>query len=248
MKRLFTSLFLLTSAYLSAQTFEIYNGMQSTTNVAGTTVNVQVSNEGYEGFFIIKRTDGDNTPITVKITRKQLSTPTEMDLEELCWGPSPDVNSEGTCYAVPTDVEHWAPNGFKTISDKGLMEIHFIGMTLPANISYRYYIENTTGQKLDSVDLNLSGTLSIKETKPVQNISYLVYPSPANDILNVSLQGATTDNNSVRIVDVLGKVVYEDRMASMKKIDVSSFNNGVYVLTIFSNGRAVQTKRIVVKH
>jgi hypothetical protein len=52
----------------------------------------------------------------------------------------------------------------------------------------------------------------------------------------------------IRIVDVLGKTVYDESAYKSKKIDVSDLKNGVYILTVIEKGTTIQTKRIVVRH
>jgi hypothetical protein len=58
-----------------------------------------------------------------------------------------------------------------------------------------------------------------------------------------------SNDNTVKLVDVLGKTVYVEKIGTSKKIDLSNINNGVYILTVISaNGATLQNKRIVVKH
>ena len=71
---------------------------------------------------------------------------------------------------------------------------------------------------------------------------------PSFDV-TVNTSGLEGSGASVRIVDVLGKQVYSEEFSgSSKKIDVSDFKNGVYLLTVSEKGSAVQTRRIVVRH
>ena len=67
-------------------------------------------------------------------------------------------------------------------------------------------------------------------------------------IINTTAQGldGTFD---VKMTDVLGKVVYSESVTgTSKKVDVSDFKNGVYLVTIIEKGTTVQTRRLVVKH
>ena len=73
------------------------------------------------------------------------------------------------------------------------------------------------------------------------------YPNPASSMITVNTVGISGDYN-VRVTDVLGKVVYSDEANAIKKIDVSNFKNGVYLITVSEKGEAIQTRRIVVKH
>jgi allantoicase len=52
----------------------------------------------------------------------------------------------------------------------------------------------------------------------------------------------------IRIFDVLGKVVYDEKAIKSKKIDMSELKNGVYILTFIEKGITIQTKRVIVRH
>ncbi|MBA2612884.1 MAG: T9SS type A sorting domain-containing protein [Bacteroidetes bacterium] len=68
-----------------------------------------------------------------------------------------------------------------------------------------------------------------------------VYPNPSTGLFTLDLVG-TTD---ITIVDVLGKVIYIQNLADGKHtINLSNFNNGLYILKAESNG-VVKTVRIV---
>lgn len=73
------------------------------------------------------------------------------------------------------------------------------------------------------------------------------YPNPAINNLTVSATGIS-ESFVVRLTDVLGKVVFEEVSSGTKKIDVSDYKNGVYLVSIFNEGDLIQTKRIVIKH
>lgn len=247
MKKTLLSIFTICLLGLTAQaqsSIQIFDGVNSTTNVAGTTINVALSGNSFEGFFKVKNLTNRN--LLAKVTRTQINPPSMDMVEELCWGPYPDPNAEGNCVPVDITLASWTSSA-KTIASEGnaLIEIHFYEIELPANLHYRYYIEDDLGNKLDSVDVKASGALAVKEIKN-NTASFNVFPNPASDVINVAIQGSA--DNSVRIVDVLGKVLYEDKIGMNKKIDVSNFNNGVYVMTIYSNGKVAQTKRLVVRH
>ena len=56
---------------------------------------------------------------------------------------------------------------------------------------------------------------------------FVLFPNPANDVLNVKgIEGAV----KVKVVDVIGKLVIEKTINN--QLDVSSLNNGVYLITI----------------
>jgi len=228
----------------SAQNYAIYEGASSTTDISGTTVQVQVGNLTYEGFFFGKNLTG--TPIEVKIRRVSLIAPPVAVTEQVCTGPVPDPTAIGNCFDIASGNADWlSPNNYIiNDSNKANIEVHIAPNGSAGMVYNRYYIEDLNGNKLDSVDLKIGNFLSIKDVKP--SVTFSAYPNPADDILTLSVQGSS--ENTVKLVDVLGNVVMEDRITATKKIDVRDFRNGVYILTVYSNGALLQTRRVVVRH
>lgn len=77
-----------------------------------------------------------------------------------------------------------------------------------------------------------------------------LYPNPANDILNISADFNSIENASLKMFDLLGKLVYENdtlfKFSSDATINVSSFSPGVYMLQLSKDGK-VDTRKVVVK-
>jgi hypothetical protein len=74
------------------------------------------------------------------------------------------------------------------------------------------------------------------------NISAIsVYPNPSTGVFTIDL----VESTNITIVDVLGKVIYTQQLQDGKhNINLSTFNNGLYILKAESNG-VVKTVRIV---
>jgi hypothetical protein len=233
------------SVSASAQNFAFYEGINSTTDISGTTISVQATNQVYEGFFFVKNLTG--TPTEVKIRRVSIVTPPAGLTEQVCSGPLPDPNAIGNCFDIDANTPNWVtPVSFVLDNDnKANMEIHVDHHGSTGLLHNRYYVEDMNGNKLDSIDVKVGNIASVKENKATANFS--VYPNPVDDVLTISIQSTSTDN-AIRIVDVLGNLIVDEKMSSTKKLDVSNFKNGVYILTVYSNGSLVQTKRIVVRH
>ncbi len=228
----------------SAQNYAIYEGASSTTDISGTTVQVQVGSSTYEGFFFGKNLTG--TPIEVKIRRVSIVTPPAAVTEQVCSGPIPDPTAIGNCFDVAAGNTDWlSPNSF-IIDDanKANIEVHISPNGSMGMVHNRYFIEDLNGNKLDSLDVKIGNFASIKDVKP--SVTFIAYPNPADDILTLTVQGSS--ENTVKLVDVLGNVVLEDKLTSTKKIDMREFKNGVYILTVYSSGALMQTRRVVVRH
>ncbi len=229
----------------TAQTFEIYEGTGSTTDISGTTLNVNLTNADYEGHFYVKNISG--SPINTKISRVNLLSTSPDITYGICWGATSLTNpTVGVCYPPNATSAYTTPAAAVLDgSNVGYMvsDVHFLA-NANEPIHVRYYVEDDNGTKFDSLDVMISTTLTVKEIK--NTVSVNAYPNPANDVINLSVQGST--DNAMKMVDVLGNVIAEEKFATSKKLDVSQFKNGVYILTIYSNGKMVQTKRVVVRH
>ncbi|WP_295336289.1 T9SS type A sorting domain-containing protein [Flavobacterium sp.] len=79
----------------------------------------------------------------------------------------------------------------------------------------------------------------------VSNDTFVVYPNPVDNVVNISLMSNTFDVeiNKVRISDVNGRTVKEFN-SNLNQLNIADLNSGVYFLNIeTANGKA--TKKIV---
>ncbi|HTL82940.1 MAG TPA: T9SS type A sorting domain-containing protein, partial [Bacteroidia bacterium] len=80
-----------------------------------------------------------------------------------------------------------------------------------------------------------------------QTISLNIFPNPVQDIATISL-GELYDDATVRIVDLSGKTVHEEKIGkqtSTLRIDVSDWAKGMYLVNI-SSGKNSVTKKMMV--
>jgi hypothetical protein len=255
MKKIYSllSLLILTASVNAQVEIREYAGGAPVGNdISGTTFTANVpDNQTHVFYFSVKNISGTDQYMRVKVL--EISAPAGWE-DGVCWGANPDDLLEGQCYtSAQLTTNPWTtpnPPGVshaQTMVDQGngllYPDIHVNGS---GSAHYRYYIMPNQGSTpIDSIDLVVSRTLGIEDNKAAATVS--VFPNPANNLLTINTTGI--DNSSVKIVDVLGKLIYNEEMnASSNKIDVSEFKNGVYILTVMDKGAIVQTRRIVVKH
>lgn len=93
--------------------------------------------------------------------------------------------------------------------------------------------DNTGTMTMDGTD---SLTLSITSTDPEANTSFTIYPNPNHGAFNLDLKIAKPQNVTVKIIDVLGQLIYlqlfQNAYPGTYKIDLSSEANGIYFLEI----------------
>lgn len=100
---------------------------------------------------------------------------------------------------------------------------------------------------LDNVRLSSAAANATSVSNDFQfgfsDTAFSVYPSPAKDILNVSL--STNGNNTFRIINALGQTVKKGKLTS-RPIQISDLRIGVYVIEI-SDGEESLLKKFVKK-
>jgi hypothetical protein len=111
-----------------------------------------------------------------------------------------------------------------------------------ASISYRY--ENTCGSTSYSEALTVN-VYNSTGTDEHQTFVIEVYPNPAKDMIQVKTQmvGAAT----LRIMDLLGRVVYECQMQHPEcRIETSKFGGkGIYTLQIIQNNTMANARIVI---
>lgn len=83
--------------------------------------------------------------------------------------------------------------------------------------------------------------LGINETEA---FTFAVYPNPSNDY--VIVEGEFTNETTAKVVDQSGRIVLTPNVISGQPIDISSLENGVYMIAIQNNG-STATKTIIKK-
>lgn len=77
-----------------------------------------------------------------------------------------------------------------------------------------------------------------------QFTSFNVTPNPARNI--ITLSGIATANTQVEIYDVLGNIVFKEVISNNETIDVSSFNSGMYLISIATKEKK-STKKLLIQ-
>lgn len=240
MKKLVLSV-ILSVTFFTLHTAQIAIKMGGT-DFSGQTITIQ-NTSGLEEVIDLEVENMSAADQTWKITRLRLDVPAIGWSDLVCW----QFGLSGACYPANTQ-NPWTTNAELTIpaSNHGALAIHIDPDNVVNNQArYRYYIiDNATTTAVDSVDvLVTTSALSLKEQK--QQTVFSIMPNPADNTLTINTPSSS--DGIIKITDVLGKAVFEDKINSVKKIDVGSFKNGVYVATLIVNG-TLSTKRFVVKH
>jgi len=77
-----------------------------------------------------------------------------------------------------------------------------------------------------------------------------VYPNPSRDIFNVSFTSEDAQDLEVRVINVVGEVVYTESLSQFigeytKQVDLANYTKGVYFLEITTNNGVINKKLIL---
>jgi len=242
----FLSIVLISAAVKAQNGIEIYETGQSTDYSGDTIFMAAPNNQAFDVPLDIHNSTGSTH--AWRITRWRIDVPAGWS-DLLCWGHATDPFG-GTCYSsaqMPTNP--WTTPGTQQVlfdiadGEYGKLKATIDPDDVLSGIAhYRYYVSDDGANYSDSVDLYIDFTASIKQVK--EDVTVNVQPNPASDYAIITLNNA--ESGTIRIVDVLGNVVSKESISGTKKIDLSSFRNGVYFITIeTSNGKTINRKLIV---
>ena len=99
------------------------------------------------------------------------------------------------------------------------------------------------------ISLNFDPTIGINETtNEISGVS--IYPNPSSSSVNLEMNIANPSEVSIQVTDLSGKIVATQNLGflplgkNQTTIQSASFNNGLYYVTISSNGTSVTKKFI----
>ena len=77
-----------------------------------------------------------------------------------------------------------------------------------------------------------------------------VYPNPTRDIFNASFISEEIQTLSIRVLNIVGEVIYEESLEEFvgeytKQISLSDYSNGIYLLEIIDNNQSIIRKIIL---
>ena len=169
-------------------------------------------------------------------------------MDGLCWGHGTDPFG-GVCYGSgQMSTNPWSTPASITLlnGEYGKMKPQINPDDLTSGTAhYRYYISQAGSNTYsDSVDIIVDFTASIKPIK--EDITVSIVPNPASDYISITANGM--DNASLKVVDILGNIVYRDVLSNSKTIATSNFKTGVYFVTLEQTGLKTMSRKIIIRH
>lgn len=98
----------------------------------------------------------------------------------------------------------------------------------------------------DEYDCTTTGSVTIEDVTGVDKISndFTIYPNPTNGQITIETQ--THNASTVEVVNVIGEVILRDDFSNSKLLDLSDFQDGIYLIKV-SSGDEVFVKKIVLR-
>jgi hypothetical protein len=198
-----------------------YNGEEVTVTGDNATMytNFHVVNEGMEATFIWRR--------------DLLSVTSQGFDDQLC--------DDQICYN--TSGNPWICPGPLTIAqnDSSLFQPKLLNNGFAGTAHIRYFVLDENENKLDSVDVIFTSTVSLASESNALEVK--VFPNPAQNYLMISGEDLTKGSKAL-IVDALGKNVKTFQLNSKNnKLDISALKSGVYFVNVL-NSQGVRSKQM----
>jgi hypothetical protein len=118
-------------------------------------------------------------------------------------------------------------------------------VTLVMNSGTTYYIEWSDAYSISPVSFSITGATASLEEESINTVD--IYPNPTSDgIFSVDLEGVEGSTRDIKIVNSLGRIVYQSVTSSITKVDISEQPAGLYFVIVNANG-LTSTKKLVKK-
>ena len=187
--------------------------------------------------FEIENTTGNG--VTYRISRlKDGNVPSDWT-NMVCVGTSCFPNSNNNPYCTPSNSPLVLANA--AVAE---MPFHINPNSAATGATFTLFVGTDCSSFVDSVKVRVDATASIKDVK--QNPSFSMFPNPSDEF--VSIQMNNLEKGLVKVVDLLGNVIYSESIITSSKINTSDFKNGVYFVTIETEGIKLASRKLVVRH
>ncbi|MFZ5551844.1 MAG: T9SS type A sorting domain-containing protein [Bacteroidota bacterium] len=215
----------------------------STFMVSGTTAQADLN------YDLIKAVNNTGTTTKINMRRYELTAPAGTK-NYFCWyvcltevnaGASPTLNHS----AGPV----MNSNNGDTLD---LFSGHHKPYGVPGMATFRYvWFDINDPNDSTYIDISFDIALGVEENKISHEIN--LYPNPANAFVkyDYSLTNTTGSDKHLVIMDVLGNKVREIAINNEKgviTVDIHSLKAGIYFYSLLVDGKAIETKRLMIQH
>lgn len=157
-------------------------------------------------------------------------------MSTFCWGI--------TCYPPTVDVSSQSiliPAGESFDGFSGYINDMPEDKTFIINYCFSV-VDNPSDKVCADVEFTSISTVGVEET----NISFGVYPNPANDVLH--LEYTAQQAADFVLYDMLGNKIYSNVVLNSKSIQLNAFEAGIYFYTFSVNGKNKEVQKLIITH
>jgi hypothetical protein len=81
-----------------------------------------------------------------------------------------------------------------------------------------------------------------------RNVKWEVFPNPANEMINFTFPQAQGSNTFIKITDISGREIENITLQNDTKLSIntSSYQTGIYFVTLYYNTKAIETKKLMI--
>lgn len=243
MKKILLSIavILVTIFYTNAQSFSLSWGGE----VIGDTVIITPDAETINDllFEAIVHNNSDNGA-NVKVVREQVSL-VDGSSNYFCWGACypPFVDSSGMTMFIPAggqsgDIDFSAHYEINETVGLSIIKFHYYNVDNPDD---KIVVVVKFDTRPDGINEAILAKIKVSD----------IYPNPAVNYVDLNYDlPREVETATVKIVNILGSVVKEQQIDTGNgklRMDISDMNDGIYFYSIFVNGEAYKTKKLIVK-
>ena len=178
---------------------------------------------------------------TTGATLTSTSTPTSMGAKTITWD---GTNAAGTIVAdgiykvwVETSwLSGTAANSHGSITSYSFTKGAVVDNQAPAGATI-------TSATYSAITVDWVPTSGVGVAAVSANPELSVYPNPSNGVFNVNFYQV----NNIKVINTLGAVVYEEKVDPStlnKSIDLSTFANGIYFISV-SNDKGTSNQKVI---
>ncbi len=152
--------------------------------------------------------------------------------------------SDGTNALQDANIEINSQN--LTTDENGTASIDLEDENYPYTVSANGYDDKTDTVVVNGATQTVSVTMTIttRITNTVKK-PFKIYPNPTKEKLHIDIEN--TEEHRLHIIDITGKIIFNQITLENKTvIDVSDFNEGIYLL-ILRNNNKIYTEKLIIE-
>lgn len=221
-----------------AQTLSVVD--KADNDISKTQIEVSGASTEFELYYGFKVKNNGSGSEVVRARRIELSVDCNTG-HALCWDVCPPaVNS---CTDLVLDNALTRTIGAGASDETGIGHLYLNGSAGTSLLRYVFFLDSDNDDSTYVDVLYKHNLISVEESNQEE---FMISPNPSNDFIKLSFQD--NEKHNVKIVDVLGKVIFNQDMFSSETIDLSKNNKGVYFVVVSDmEKRNITSKKLVLE-